>query len=84
MRIYVNHDYRGARTGLQIIPKGEYDADDPQLYGLAQYLVENGHARVTEDDPPQTETSAGDAETTVTEVGFEPIPTTRAVRRRGK
>jgi hypothetical protein len=43
-RLYVLRNYGGATTGGGRIEPGEYAADDPALYGLADYLVENGHA----------------------------------------
>lgn len=36
--------YRGKFTREQFIPAGEYRRDDPVLCGLAEYLVETGHA----------------------------------------
>lgn len=42
MRIYVRWGY--ARSLGEYIPKGEYEDDDPALYGMAAYLLENGHA----------------------------------------
>lgn len=44
MTIEVLHDYGGQPTqGRRILP-GKYDYDDPALFGLAGYLVNNGHA----------------------------------------
>lgn len=42
--IRVIHFYRGAPSGGRAIPGGEYSEDDPALFGLAEYLVQNGHA----------------------------------------
>ncbi len=90
MRILLLHDYRGNKTGGELVKRGEYDSDDPRVYGLAQYLVDNGHARVlaeapvvnidTADEPTeaQEQALADDSET------FEEIPNTRAVRRKVK
>lgn len=44
-------DYAGRRTNEQRILPGVYAADDPALFGQAEYLVENGHAVFT-DEPP--------------------------------
>ena len=38
------YGYRGKFTREQFIPAGEYRRDDPVLCGLAEYLVETGHA----------------------------------------
>ena len=46
MRIRLDGSYRGRPSKeLEILP-GEYDAEDPRLFGLADYLVKNGHAVV--------------------------------------
>ena len=42
--------YIGKPCGMQEIPAGVYDVDDPRLFGLASYLVENGHASVASID----------------------------------
>lgn len=39
-QIQVTANYRGALTGERLIEPGIYDANDPALFGLAQYLVE--------------------------------------------
>jgi len=50
-------------NGVQIAP-GEYESSDPALRGLASYLVQTGHAVVTqadtkpEDAPPESENDA--------------------------
>lgn len=55
MRIKVLHSYRGRLTKELEIQPGEYDADDPRLFGLADYLVKNGHAVVVAaTEPPAT------------------------------
>lgn len=46
MRIKVLNIYRGRPSKDLEIQPGEYDADDPRLFGLAAYLVANGHAVV--------------------------------------
>lgn len=43
-RVQVLRLYQGRRTNEQPIQPGLYESDDPALYGLADYLVENGHA----------------------------------------
>lgn len=48
MRIKLLHNYGGTLTGERRIEPGEYDATDERLFGLADYLVANGHARVVE------------------------------------
>lgn len=45
-KIKLLHDYRGDRTGL--LRAGEYDA--AELNGAAQYLLENGHAVLIEEE----------------------------------
>mgnify|MGYP000305380679 CR=1 FL=1 len=86
MKILVLHDYRGYKTGLEIIKRGEYDADDPRVYGIADYLVTNGHARVIAVDPPPVADVEAEIETTEAEaaVEFEPVENTRAVKRKAK
>lgn len=44
MKLHLRINYGGARTNEQRIPPGDYDADDERLFGLAGYLVDNGHA----------------------------------------
>lgn len=46
-RIHVLHGWRGDTA--QVILKGDYDAEDPRLFGKADYLVANRHAEVIED-----------------------------------
>lgn len=93
MRIQVLHDYRGQKTGQELIRKGEYDAVDPRVYGIADYLVNNGHARVLETPPaPVIEPARVDIaeepveaqETALADdsAAFEEIPNTRAVKPR--
>ncbi len=38
------HDYGGERTNERRIQPGDYDEHDERLFGLADYLIENGHA----------------------------------------
>lgn len=95
MRILVLHDYRGVKTAQELIRKGEYDAEDPRVYGIAAYLVDNGHARVIAAEMPAVapvsiETADAPVETQEPPVlddsgAFEEVPNTRAVsRRKGK
>lgn len=42
--IRVLHHYRGVPSDMKRIYPGEYAPDDPRLFGLADYLVSNGHA----------------------------------------
>lgn len=51
MRIRMLDNFRGRLTNENLIPPGEYDADDPFLYGIAEYLVNEGWAVVIEDAP---------------------------------
>ena len=42
--IHLTHSYQGKLTKEQPINPGVYRRDDPKLFGLATYLVDNGHA----------------------------------------
>lgn len=42
--ITVLRNYGSAATDFQRIEPGDYAEDDARLYGLADYLLENGHA----------------------------------------
>ncbi len=44
MHIQVLHNYGGRLTHERRILPGVYADDDPRIFGLAQYLVDNGHA----------------------------------------
>lgn len=44
MKINLLRNYGGWNTHEQRIEPGVYDADDGRLFGLAAYLIENGHA----------------------------------------
>jgi len=46
MHILLKRSFSGRLTAERWIMAGEYDADDPALFGLAQYLVDNGFADV--------------------------------------
>ena len=56
--IEVLHNYGGQPTGGRRIEVGTYADTDPALFGLADYLVANGHAVRLE--TPIAETSAAD------------------------
>ncbi len=74
-RIRVTHDYRGFNTGERSIWPGEYDSADPKLFGLAHYLLDNGHAVAVEaGDVPPTEAvvESETVEDTVIEMVTEP------------
>jgi hypothetical protein len=44
--IRVLHNYGGANTRERRIEPGDYAEDDPRLFGLADYLLQNDHAIV--------------------------------------
>lgn len=44
MKVQVLHNYGGARTQERRILAGTYEHDDERLFGLAAYLIANGHA----------------------------------------
>ena len=44
MNVHVLKGYRGRPSNEQFIPPGVYSDDDERLFGLAAYLIENGHA----------------------------------------
>jgi hypothetical protein len=47
MNIQVLHTYGSRRVlGSNKIAPGFYESEDPALFGLAEYLLENGHAIV--------------------------------------
>lgn len=54
MRIRVNHNYGGKPTNNLRIRPGVYDASDPALFGLADYLVQHGHAEFVDGDTAVT------------------------------
>lgn len=43
-RIFLDHYYSGVPSGGRRIAPGEHTEDDPALFGLAAYLVDNRHA----------------------------------------
>jgi len=50
MKINVLRNYGCWNTNERRILPGVYEAGDERLFGLAEYLVDNGHAVVTEDE----------------------------------
>ena len=50
MKIKLIGNYRNINL---FIPEGEYDSKDAALGGLSQYLLDNGHAVITEADVPK-------------------------------
>lgn len=51
-RIRVLHNWGGEPSAFRRVEAGEYDINDPRLFGLAEYLVTNGHAVAIEAEPP--------------------------------
>lgn len=51
MRIKLTDQYSGVPSGMKTIYPGEYEAEDPRVFGLAGYLVQTGHAEEIEDIP---------------------------------
>lgn len=49
MKIILSAHYQNV-NGVRIAP-GEYEGTDPALHGLAQYLVDTGHAVALADEP---------------------------------
>lgn len=52
MHIQLLRSYRGHLTNEQLIQPGTYDDNDPLLMGLADYLIQNGHATIIDDGLP--------------------------------
>ena len=62
--IHLPNVYQGKLTNEQPIPPGNYAEDDQRLFGLADYLVANGHAVViSEDEAAITEALRIESET---------------------
>lgn len=79
--IQLLHSYRGRLTKEQPINPGVYMVNDPKLFGLAKYLVANGHAIyveapvrpvIVESPLPETQTE------------LAPAPPPAVTRRRGR
>lgn len=62
--IRVLHIYQGVPSGDKRIHPGEYANDDPALFGLADYLVDNRHAEAV--DEPIVEETVNDGEPVIT------------------
>jgi hypothetical protein len=76
MKLRLKDSYRGKRTNERVIAPGDYDLDDKRLFGISDYLLENGYAvRVNKDGKPAavTTTAAG-GEVYFTNVSGEPVP----------
>lgn len=54
MMIHLPNGYNGRLVNYQSVPPGDYADDDPRLFGIADYLVENRFA--TRLDAPVVET----------------------------
>jgi len=50
MRIKLNSYYIGWKTNERKIAPGIYDVNDDAIFGIADYLIRNGHAVVVEED----------------------------------
>lgn len=55
--IRVLHNYGGALTNERRIAPGDYVDSDERLLGIADYLVENGHAEVIAESPSANDTA---------------------------
>lgn len=62
MHIRVLHNYGGKPSGGRRILPGDYEASDERLFGLAQYLVDNGHAVITVSDVKVVDRDGDDKE----------------------
>ncbi len=69
--IRVLHSYRGTPTNERPIDAGDYAADDPRLFGLADYLVANGHAVVVDDAAPPAPAPQDDDLIFTTNIGID-------------
>lgn len=74
MKINVLHNYGGWNTQERRILPGVYDSEDAALFGLAQYLVDNGHAVIAGEIEPvqvvevEPQTQSVGADETITEL----------------
>ncbi len=80
-RIELLHNYGGEPTNFKRILPGEYDVDDEEIMGLAEYLVKNGHAKyingvtvVDEAEEPQDEKPADNKQDDGKDKGEPPTP----------
>jgi hypothetical protein len=75
--------YRGVPSNERYIEAGEYDEKNKRLFGLADYLVKNGHAVAVEsDDRGETEAKKKEAKKPVEEIA--PVARPKTTRRRSK
>lgn len=58
MRIFIKDPYIGHDTQSRRVWPGEYDLNDPLLFGVGQSLLDTGYAVVVEGDAPQVDLSA--------------------------
>jgi hypothetical protein len=54
-QVRVWHNYQGMPSQNQTVVAGDYAPDDERLFGLADYLVKNGHAEWIGADEPVAE-----------------------------
>jgi len=52
MKIQLKRDFAGRLTNEARILPGVYDSEDPALFGIAAYLVDNGFAVIIEEAAP--------------------------------
>lgn len=90
MKIELLHDYGGVRVprGQRLQP-GIYELDAPELFGLGQYLVDTGHARVIETEPEDVTSDFGTSfivspEESEPEEGVDTLPVSPEPRQRRK
>ena len=74
MRIHVFRDFAGKLTGERRIYPGDYALDDAALFGVGQYLLDNGFA-VSLGEPVSAEDAASEpeAEIDVVDADDEPV-----------
>lgn len=72
--------YRGAPSNGQYIAPGQYDENDEHLFGLAQYLLQNGHAVAMEHEGDRGESEV--IQEVEEPAPVEPEPEKRAVAQR--
>jgi hypothetical protein len=56
MKIKMLKNFGGVLTNEKRIVEGVYESDDPSLFGIADYLVDNGHAVIVADASGQDKT----------------------------
>lgn len=73
--IRVLHNFGGHVTAERRIEPGLYSEDDPRLFGVGDYLLENGHAELAGDEispPNETDGESGGEQTPTDETDGEP------------